>query len=247
VRLARYLARAGASSRRGAAALVVQGRVAINGRPARGPGDPVDPRRDRVTVDGRSVSPVELTWLALHKPPGFVTSRRRTERHASVFSLLAGAPRSLVAVGRLDVYSEGLLLLTTDGELAARLMHPRWAVKRGYQVEVSGRLTPASRHALDRGVPLPGEAPARALAWRFRARSGGGRLELELGEGRTRLVRRVCAALGLGVKRLVRVSYGPVSLGSLPSGRSRPLAPGEVRSLYRAVLLPPPNRNTDNH
>lgn len=239
MRLARFLARAGASSRRGAAELVAADRVRINGQPPRGPGDPVDVARDRVTVDGRRVALAAAQWTALHKPPGTVTSRRATPRHPSVFDLVAG-DAALVAVGRLDVMSEGLLLFTTDGELAARLMHPRHEVRRAYQVAVTGTLASAGRAALNRGVPIEGEAPARPLRWDFTPDRLGGLLELELAEGRNRIVRRLCAALGLGVRRLVRTAYGPLRLGTLPRGAARDLTPREVAALYRAVSLSPP-------
>jgi pseudouridine synthase len=245
MRLARFLARAGVSSRRGAADLLKTGRVGINGRPATGPGDPVDPARDVVTVDGRRIALAGEVWLALNKPLGYATSRRATGRHAAVFDLLEGAPRALVPVGRLDVLSEGLLLFTTDGELAARLMHPRWKVPRVYRVEVTRPLDRRGREALNHGVRLE-EGPVRPSRWRFTPAGKGGLLELELAEGRSRVVRRVCASLGLGIRRLVRVAYGPVRLGGLKVGRARGLSPGELAALYRCVLLSPPARNTDN-
>jgi pseudouridine synthase len=242
VRLARFLARAGVTSRRGAAELVATGRVAVNGAAPRGPGDPVDPAADRVTLDGRPLALAGLAWLALHKPPGYVTSRCGTPRYRSIFSLLDSAPPSLVPVGRLDVLTEGLLLVTTDGEAAHRLMHPRWQVPRTYRVEVSDAPTAAARAALAGGVALE-DGPVRPEQWRFRAegRGRGGTLELVLREGRSREVRRLVAALGLGVRRLVRVAYGPVSLGSLEPGRSRRLDARETAALYAAVHLPLPS------
>jgi 23S rRNA pseudouridine2605 synthase len=241
LRLARFLARAGVTSRRGAAELVASGRVAINGAPPRGPGDPVDPAADRVTLDGRPLAVAELLWLALHKPPGYVTSRCGTSRHQSIFVLLPSAPAALVAVGRLDVYSEGLLLCTTDGDAAHRLMHPRWQVPRTYLVEVAGTMGPAQREALARGVPIGEERPVRPTRWRYTAgRGSGGELELELREGRSRVVRRMAAALGLGVRRLVRVAYGPVTLGALAPGGSRRPDERELDALYAAIELPRP-------
>ncbi len=240
IRLARFLARAGVASRRGAAELVAAGRIAVNGNAPLGPGDPVDPERDRVTLDGRPLELAPTLWLALHKPPGYVTSRCGTPRYASIFTLLPGTPAALVAVGRLDVYSEGVLLCTTDGEAAHRLMHPSYAVPRTYRVEVNGRLTRSAEAALAHGVPLQGEAPVRAFSWRFAPKGAGGVLELVLREGRPRVVRRVAEQLGLGVRRLVRTGYGPVRLGSLASGASRALAPREVAAVYAAIGLPHP-------
>jgi 23S rRNA pseudouridine2605 synthase len=238
IRLARFLARAGVASRRGAAELVASGRVAINGAAPRGPGDPVDPAADRVTLDGRPLALAETVWIALHKPPGYVTSRCGTPRYRSIFALLPAAPAALVAVGRLDVYSEGLLLCTTDGEAAHRLMHPRWAVPRTYLVEVTGTPGRAGTEALAHGVPLEEGLPVRPVRWRFRPGArGGGELELELAEGRSRVVRRICAALGLGVRRLRRTAYGPVALGALAPGASRRLGERERRALYSVIGL----------
>jgi 23S rRNA pseudouridine2605 synthase len=241
LRLARFLARAGVSSRRGAAALVSANRVRINGAPPRGPGDPVDPARDLVTLDGRTLRLVALTWLALNKPPGYVTSRRASERHRSVFDLVKEAP-GLVAVGRLDVMSEGLLLFTTDGDLASHLMHPRWQVPRRYRVTVTGGLDERGAQALEKGVRLEGEdRPVRLADWRFVPRGKTGVLELELAEGRSRVVRRLCTAIGLGVRSLTRTAYGPVALGDLARGAARALRPAERDALYRAAELAPPD------
>ncbi len=239
IRLARFLARAGVTSRRGAADVVRTGRVLVNGRPPRGPGDPVEPAVDRVTVDGRTLSLPRTVWIALHKPPGLVTSRAAAGRYPTVFTLLPDAPEGVVVVGRLDVLSEGLLLFTTDGEAANRLMHPRWQVERTYRVEVTGRPAPAAREVLARGVDVGDGRPVRPVAWRFHEGKGGGALELTLREGRSRVVRRMAAALGLGVRRLVRVAYGPVRLGDLPAGRSRRLTGAETAALYRALGMGP--------
>ncbi len=239
VRLARFLARAGTTSRRGAADLVATGRVRVNGNLPAGPGDPVDPARDHVTVDGRPVRLASARWIALHKPPGVVTSRRGTARHPSVFALVEDAP-ALIAVGRLDVMSEGLLLFTTDGDLATRLMHPRWQVPRAYRVGVTGRVGAAERAALEGGILVDDGPPAVPRRWRFTPDRTGGTLELELAEGRNRVVRKLCAALGLGVRRLVRTAYGPVRLGELARGEARALAPREIAALYRSVRLPAP-------
>jgi pseudouridine synthase len=239
IRLARFLARAGVASRRGAAELVAAGRVAVNGAAPRGPGDPIEPDRDEVTLDGRRLEITPTVWMVLNKPPGYVTSRCGTPRSPSIFSLLDDAPDALVAVGRLDVYSEGVLLFTTDGEAAHRLMHPRWQVPRTYRVLVTGRVGKAEEAALARGVPLE-DGAMRPSSWQFRPDRRGGELELVLREGRSRVVRRLAAALGLGVRRLVRTGYGPVGLGSLGSGESRVLSGRELAGLYEAIDLPRP-------
>ncbi|MGD0484055.1 MAG: pseudouridine synthase [Gemmatimonadales bacterium] len=241
IRLARFLARAGVTSRRGAADLVRTGRVRVNGHPPIGPGDPIDPGADQVTVDGRILALPGTVWLALHKPPGYVTSRTATPRYPSVFVLVEDASPGLVAVGRLDVLSEGLLLFTTDGDAANRLMHPRWQVDRTYRVEVSGRPPVDAAAILAHGVALEdGEPPVRPVAWRFEAGKSGGVLEVTLREGRTRIVRRMAAVLGLGVRWLKRVAYGPVRLGELAPGRARALTERELAALYGAIGLPAP-------
>lgn len=245
LRLTRFLARAGAASRRGAADLVTAGRVRVNGVLPAGPGDPVDPARDVVTLDGRVLALADELHVALHKPTGYATSRRKVGTFPPVFDLLPGAPRALVVVGRLDVLTEGLLLFTTDGELAGRLMHPRWAVPRSYRVEATGLLGPVGREALDRGLIVPGETRAvKPVRWAWTPVPRGGVLELVLDEGRSRIVRRLCRSLGLGVRRLVRGAYGPIALGDLEPGASRPLSPAEVRALYRAVRLAPPHESS---
>ncbi len=239
IRLARFLARAGVASRRGAAELVASGRVAVNGAPPRGPGDPIDPGRDAVTLDGRPLSIAPKVWLVLHKPPGYVTSRCGTPRARSIFALVPDAPTALVPVGRLDVYSEGVLLLTTDGDAAHRLMHPKWQVPRTYKVLVTGQLGPEGKAALAHGVPLE-DGVVRPASWHFRPDGKDGELELVLREGRSRIVRRTAEALGLGVRRLVRTAYGPVRLGALAPGVSRPPGRRELADLYAAIGLPNP-------
>lgn len=236
VRLSKFLARAGVTSRRGAAGLVASGRVRINGKPPLGPGDPVDPLRDTVTLDGRALKPAAPAWIVLHKPTGYVTSRARTERFPAVFELIARADDALVAVGRLDVMSEGVLLFTTDGELAARLMHPRHRVPRRYAVGVTGRLGAEKLRGLEQGITLD-DGVVRPTRVKFTPDKTGGLLELELAEGRNRVVRRLCEALGLTVRRLVRTAYGPVKLADLKAGVSRPLTQKEVESLYHSVGL----------
>jgi 23S rRNA pseudouridine2605 synthase len=167
-----------------------------------------------------------------------VTSRSDSARYPSVFTLLGDAPAGIVVVGRLDVLSEGLLLFTTDGEAAHRLMHPRWQVERAYHVAVTGRPAVDARRVLAEGIALEEGPPVRPTAWRFRGGPAGGTLEMSLCEGRSRVVRRVAARLGLGVRSLVRVAYGPIRLGDLPRGRVRPLSRREVAALYGALGMP---------
>ncbi|MDH3496214.1 MAG: pseudouridine synthase [Gemmatimonadota bacterium] len=229
MRLQRALARAGVASRRAAEGLIRAGRVRVNGKVAE-LGSSVDPARDTVTVDGRRVRAGPTVWIALHKPLGYVVSRRDPERRPTVFELVPAVP-GLTYVGRLDVMTTGLLLLTTDGDGANLLTHPRHQVERSYRVLVHGRTPDQIRRALAAPVVIEGRPVALREA---RVRPGdGGRtdLHLVLQEGRYRIVRRLCEQLGLKVERLTRLSHGPVRLGRLPSGRWRYLSTTELAAL----------------
>jgi pseudouridine synthase len=235
-RLQRTLARAGFGSRRACEEIVAAGRVRVNGVVAR-LGDRVDPERDEMRVDGRRVSTDPgLRYLALHKPRGVTTTMRDPHAERDLRRLLPPGPR-VFPVGRLDRDTEGLLLLTNDGDLANRLAHPRHGVPKEYLAEVEG--TPTRRHLgrLLRGVPLE-DGVARAVQARSVGRSGArSALRLVLAEGRKREVRRMLDAVGLPVRRLVRTRVGPVRLGALRPGAVRELSPQEVRALYRVAGL----------
>lgn len=235
-RLQRALARAGLGSRRACEELIAAGVVTVNGRVAT-LGDRVDPERDEVRVRGHrvNVNP-RLRTYALHKPAGVTTTMR--DPHAAS-DLRRYLPRGLrvVPVGRLDRDTEGLLLLTNDGELANRLMHPRFGVEKEYLAEVEGVPTERQLARLRRGVELE-DGLARAVATRAVARSGGrGAVRLVVTEGRKREVRRMLAAVGLPVRRLIRVRVGPIRLGRLRPGEVRELEPQELLALYRAAGL----------
>ena len=235
-RLQRALARAGFGSRRACEDLIRAGRVTVNGREAT-LGDKVDPARDQVAVDRVRVSvDPALRYLALHKPAGVTTTARDPHATVDLTGLVPQGPR-VFPVGRLDRDTEGLLLLTNDGELANRLMHPRYGVEKEYLAEVDGGPTERQISRLLRGVDLE-DGPAKALSARAVARAGGhAAVRLVMGEGRKREVRRMLAAVGLPVRRLVRVRVGPVRLGRLRAGEVRELTPEEVRALYGAAGL----------
>lgn len=238
MRIQRALARAGVAARRKADALVAEGRVTVNGEVAV-LGQVVDPRRDRIAVDGRAIpAPSPTQWFVLHKPAGVMTTARDPQGRRTVFDLVPRVP-GLTYVGRLDLLTEGVLLLTTDGTAAHRLTHPSGGVEREYQVDVRGDVW-AAVEALREGVELE-DGPARPIR-ASAARAGRGRavLTLVLGEGRTREVRRLCEALDLEVLRLVRVRYGPVRLGELAVGTWRPLTAEEAAALG----APPPLDST---
>ncbi|GAC1654625.1 MAG: pseudouridine synthase [Gemmatimonadaceae bacterium] len=229
MRIQRALARAGVASRRKAEELVAAGRVTVNGAVAQ-TGQSVAPERDTIAVDGKAVAPpTEATWLVLHKPSGVITSRSDPEGRRTVFDCVPPVP-GLTYVGRLDYLTEGVLLLTTDGESANALTHPGAEVERVYLATVRGDGDRAASIAatgvdLDDGPVRPRAVGARRLG------RGLWELDITITEGRTREVRRLCEALGLEVERLVRTRFGPVALGSLAPGATRSLKVGERLSI----------------
>jgi 23S rRNA pseudouridine2605 synthase len=233
-RLQKALARAGVASRRACEDLIREGRVTVNGRVA-SLGDRVDPSADRVEVDGTRIPlDPELRYFAMNKPPGVVTTARDPQRRPDVTRFYPPGPR-VFPVGRLDRDTEGLLLLTNDGELAHRLMHPRHGVEREYLAEVEGRPSRQALARLEGGVALE-DGPARARSARAVAGTANrSAVRIVMTEGRKREVRRMLAAVGFPVRRLVRVRVGPVRLGRLGPGEVRELEPPEVRSLLEVT------------
>jgi 23S rRNA pseudouridine2605 synthase len=233
VRLQKFLSQAGVASRRHSEALITAGRVSVNGQVVTELGVRVDAGRDEVSVDGRRVVPARSEWYALHKPRGYLSTRRDPEGRATLYELVPERLRGLFHVGRLDYDSEGLVLLTNDGDTAHRLLHPRFGVDREYEVELDRNVDPGLIDRLQSGVQLE-DGPAQAEAVR---RVGPKRIRLTLREGRKREVRRMLAACDQLVRRLRRIRYGPIELGSLEPGAWRPLESREVRAL-RAVGRP---------
>jgi 23S rRNA pseudouridine2605 synthase len=229
MRIQRALARAGVASRRKAEELIAAGRVRVNGDVAH-TGQVVDPSRDQIVVDGRAVeAPRAAVWYVLNKPAGVMTTRSDPDGRRTVFEFVPDV-RGLTYVGRLDYLTEGLLLLTTDGEAAHRLSHPRGEIERTYVATVTGKGDEAARAA--RGGVMLDDGPVhpkRILATHV----GRDRWDLEvtITEGRKREVRRLCTALGLGVERLVRTRFGPIALGDLAPGAVRGLTPAERAAL----------------
>ena len=237
MRLQRALARAGVASRRAAETLIREGKVRVDGKVAE-LGSKVDPTRQKITVRGRRVQLAERRWLAFHKPLGVVTTASDEAGRRSVFEFLPNAA-GLTYVGRLDVMTTGLLLLTTDGEAVHRLTHPRYRIERRYTALVHGR-SKAEIEAAARGKVVLDGRPVEPKDVRVRpGKDGRSILDVTLLEGRNRVVRRWCEEMGLKVDRLARLSYGPVRLGDLASGRYRPLTPAEERALYKAVGMDP--------
>lgn len=230
----KVLARAGLGSRRHCEELIAQGRVTVNGEVAM-LGQKVDPEAVEVRVDGErvNVNP-RLTYIVLNKPLGVVTTADDPQGRPTVFDLV-DVPQRLFPVGRLDMNTEGLLLLTNDGRLAHALMHPSFEVERRYVARVNGRPSRRQLQSLRKGVELE-DGFARPHLVRILAEGQGKCLiEVVMTEGRKREVRRLMQAVGLPVERLARVAYDGVELGDLRQGKWRPLTRAEIASLYRAL------------
>ncbi|MFW6084802.1 MAG: pseudouridine synthase [Gemmatimonadota bacterium] len=235
VRINKFLASTGAWSRRGSERLIEEGRVRVDGEVVREFAVQIDPERHVVEVDGERVEPSPRYWVALNKPPGVVCTRSDPRGRPTVYEHLRPEHEELFHVGRLDMMSEGLLLLTNDGDVAQALLHPSSRVPRRYEVTTHGPLPPDLKSRLESGVRLD-DGPARAE--RVRVRPGPGPeqhvVEMTLREGRNREIRRMMKALGVQLDALRRVSFGPIELGRLERGRWRRLREREVRSL-RAI------------
>ena len=230
MRLNAYLARAGIASRRRADELIKEGRVRMNGAPARL--DAVVGDDDVVEVDGRAVRPQRLAYVLVHKPRGVVTTVRDPQGRPTVLDLVRHESR-VVPVGRLDADTTGALLLTNDGALAYRLSHPRYGVEKVYVAEVEGVPSDDDLQVLSEGVELEDGRTAPAHVRRL----GRSRIELVLHEGRKRQVRRMCEAVGHPVRSLHRPLYAGLALGDLPPGEWRELAADEVRGLREQTGL----------
>ncbi len=242
IRLNKYLADSGIASRRAADALIQGGRVAVNGVVQREPGTRVDPARDSVLFDGKPVSPAQDTpaaYIMLHKPVHTVTTASDPQGRKTVLDLLPPDLRSqrLFPVGRLDYMSEGLLLLTNDGEVTLRLTHPSFEHAKKYEVLVRGAVSEKALRVMRQGMRLKeGErlAPVEVEAV---PDNGATLLRLTLRQGVNRQIRRMCRDLDLTILRLRRVELGPLRLGSLASGTWRALTPEETLSLKSSLGL----------
>ena len=232
-RLQKLLSAAGACSRRAAEDYIRAGRVAVNGETAH-LGQKADPERDLITLDGAAIgkAPEKLLYLMLHKPVGYVTTLSDEQGRPSVADLIRDVPVRVWPVGRLDQNSEGLLLLTNDGDVTHKLLHPGFQVEKEYRVWVTGnvaRALPILRGPLE----LDGERLAPAQIDVVRDEGDKGQLTFVIHQGKKRQVRRMCAAGGLKVTRLQRVREGELLLGDLPLGTWRHLTEEEVRSIKR--------------
>lgn len=231
-RLQKIIAAAGITSRRAAEELILAGRVAVNGTVVTELGSKADPQKDQITLDGQTIKPSEKHYyVLLHKPAGYVTSLKDPQGRQLVTELVKDIGERLFPVGRLDYNSEGLLLLTNDGEWANRLMHPRHQVDKEYHVRVRGKIDPQQIKKLAEGVELEDGPTGTTTVRLLKSDQSNDWLSVTIREGRNRQVRRMCAAVGLFVVRLRRIRYGNLTLGGLQPGEYRLLTKQEAQAL----------------
>ena len=238
VRLQKFLSEAGVSSRREGEKLILAGRVTVDGQVVRLLGTKVDPDREKIALDGQTLKSLTKRFVALHKPPKFLCTRRDTHDRRTVFDLLPTDWGHLYTVGRLDADSEGLILLTNDGEFCQKVAHPSHGLLKTYRVTVAKRLGPEVLERLTAGMRDKGELLKARRARLLSGNNTRSEAELLLAEGKNREVRRMFKALGFRVLRLQRVAVGLVKLGELPPGKWRPLSRAEVAS-----CLKPPGKS----
>lgn len=230
VRLQKFLATAGVGSRRKCEDLILAGRVAIDGKVVSELGVRVDPRKQRVHLDGEQVRYAKRRYFLLHKPAGYLCTNNDPSGRLRAVDLVPFTGK-LFTVGRLDENSEGLLLVTNDGDLAEKLAHPRFGVLRRYKVQVAGKPTWESLEQLKRGLRFAEGTFRIQHIGRINHQGKSSFLEIDLAQGRNREIRRLFAKIGHKVMYLQRLAFGPLQLGRLPRGKSRPLKPHEVQEL----------------
>ena len=236
VRIQKYLSNSGIISRRAAEKYILEARITINGLPAK-IGDTVDPSADIVKIDGKAVeSQNEYIYIALNKPVGYVTTMSDDKDRRDISALLKNINTRIYPVGRLDMYSEGLLICTNDGEVANKLMHPSHSISKSYITVVTTEVTPDQLEELSEPFEIDGyflKPYEVELIGHLRAENNKtfSSLRFTLHEGRNREIRKICAHNGLKVAKLTRISVGPVELGNLPSGKWRYLTDEEIKKL----------------
>ena len=237
MRLQKFLAQAGVASRRAAEQLIIQGRVEVNGRQAE-LGSSVDPSRDRVRVDGKPIAVrSHRVLIAFNKPAGCVTTVSDPQGRKTVMDFLPDPGTRIFPVGRLDYDAEGLLLLTNDGELANRLLHPRYGISKVYDVKIKGHPDKKTIEELRSGVRIEEGVTAPAEVEVLRRLPGSAWIRITLHQGWNRQIKRMGLAVGHPVLKIRRIAYGPVDLGRLPTGGHRPLSPDEIRKIYEDANL----------
>lgn len=236
VSLPRMLSRMGYCSRSEAEALVINGRVAVNGQIVTATSRRVDPNKDKLAVDGKAITAAAPCYLMLNKPRGLVTTARDEQGRDTIYNCLgAWAGRHLAPVGRLDQASEGLLLITNDSRLASRLLDPKSHLDKTYHVQIDRIFTAEDCARCEAGLDLEGEWLVAKSVKLLRSGEKNCWLEVVLDEGKNRQIRRLLEALGVQVQRLVRIAFGPLTLGELAKGEARELTAGELAALQRAL------------
>ena len=229
--LERVLSKAGIGSRTEARKWISDGRVRVNGRTVTDPDEWIDLQRDRVAFDGKPLRKTEKTYLLLYKPKGYLTTYRDPQGRRTIYDLLPDRDRYLFPVGRLDLDTSGLLILTNDTAFAERLTNPDYKVPKTYLVKASKHLSEEQLDRLRQGIALRDGPTRPARVERIRESGGKTVFEMTISEGRNRQVRRMVEALDAKVLKLVRVAIGPIRIGDLPIGKTRALTGQEVRML----------------
>ncbi len=229
--LERVLSKAGIGSRTEARKWISEGRVRVNGRAVTNPDQWIDLQRDRVAFDGKPLRKTERTYLLLYKPKGYLTTYRDPQGRPTIYDLLPDRDRYLFPVGRLDLDTSGLLILTNDTAFAERLTNPDYKVSKTYLVKASKHLSDEQLDQLRHGIALRDGPTRPARVQRIRESGGRTIFEIRITEGRNRQVRRMVEALDAKVLKLVRVAIGPIRIGDLPIGKTRALTAQEIRAL----------------
>jgi len=234
MRLNKIIADAGITSRRGADELIADGRVTVDGRPIRELGAKVDPDNHEVAVDGETIKrSLTKSYLVLHKPKGVLSTMYDPEGRPSLADFMDLRKERLFHVGRLDKDSEGLILLTNDGDLTFRATHPSFGLEKTYIIEFEGRLETGVDKVLLKGVELE-DGMGRVLSFKQLSANW---IEVKIHEGRYHIIRRLMEAVGVEVLRLIRTNFGPISLGDTPEGRWRDLNEQELLNIQKALDL----------
>jgi pseudouridine synthase len=239
IRLNKYLAQAGVASRREADRMIVEGRVSLNGKTVESLGTLIDERTDKVEVDGKRIKIKNDShlYLLLNKPPGYLVTVKDPFKRPTVMDLLPSLKKRVYPVGRLDLSSEGLLLLTNDGDLAYRLMHPRYRIMKEYLVRIEPKPKASMLRRLEKGIYLDGKKTAPAKIRMLTTTKMGTQVKVELFEGRKRELRRMFEAVGHDVLSLKRIRFGSLTLGKLKKGQWRHLSQKELERLKRDTRL----------
>ncbi|MFM2294026.1 MAG: ribosomal large subunit pseudouridine synthase [Verrucomicrobiota bacterium] len=235
VRLQKFLAEAGVASRRASEVVITEGRVRVNGKVVTQLGTKVNPDTDEIAVDGTILKVKRKLYIALHKPPGYVSTRKDELNRRTIHDLLPVDWTNIYSVGRLDAESEGLLFVTNDGDFALKLTHPRYGVRKKYIALVEGRVEPHLLKKFTTGVMHEGDLLKAEKVKLLSANNSHSEVELELGEGKNREVRRLFESIGLNVVRLARVQVGKIRIAELPMGKWRTLTETEIKSLISPV------------